>query len=205
MTNRVDPALRAAACERMRAAAQAEGLPSADAELSFADRLRQLYEQSALPVREIARIAGIADRTLFSYVQRGGWKRRNWRQVRHDEARLVPPEGAGLGSAVEDARHTAQTYVAAKRHVEDVRAAAAIAAQERAAGAGAAAQERAARAKAVADARTRARLAAAVADALRILAQVERNGRPLSGRARRVHDRIFGALVGQFEYLVPPI
>jgi hypothetical protein len=204
MTNRVDPALRAAACERMRAAAQAEGLPSADAELSFGDRLRQLYEQSALPVHEIARIAGIAD-TLFSYMQRGGWKRRNWRQARPDEARPVPPEGTGLEAAVEDARHTAQTYIAAKRHVDDASAAAAIATLERAAGAETAAQERAARAKAVADARTRARLAAAVADALRILAQVERNGRPLSGRARRVHDRIFGALVGQFEYLVPPI
>ena len=201
MTNRIDPALRAAACEAMRAVAEAEGLPSADAELSFADRLRQLYEQSALPVREIARIAAIAERTLFSYVQRGGWKRRNWRQARHNAARRAPPEAAGLVSSAEDARHTAQAYIAARNLVDEASAAAAAAAQERAAKAGATALERAARAKAVADAQARARLAAAVTDGLRILAQVERNGRPLSKRARRVRERLFDTLVGQFERL----
>jgi hypothetical protein len=201
MTNRIDPALRAAACERMRTVAEAEGLPSADAELSFADRLRQLYEQSALPVREIARIAAIAERTLFSYVQRGGWKRRNWRQARYDAARPAPPEAAGRMSADEDAGHTAQAYVAARKLVDETSEAAAVAAQEREARAGAMAQERAARAKAVAGARTRARLAAAAADGLRIVAQIERNGRPLSTRARRVRDRLFDTLVGQFERL----
>jgi colicin import membrane protein len=201
MTNCIDPALRAAACEGMRAVAEAEGLCSADAELSFADRLRQLYEQSALPVREIARIAAIAERTLFSYVQRGGWKRRNWRQARHDAARPAPPEGAGLVSAVEDARHTAHAYVAARSLVDEASATAAAAARERAANAEAVAQQRAARAKAVADARARARLAAAVADGLRIVAQIERGGRPLSRRARRVRERLFAALVGQFEHL----
>jgi hypothetical protein len=201
MTNRVDPALRAAACERMRAVAEAEGLVSADAGLSFADRLRQLYEQSALPVREIARIAAIAERTLFSYVQRGGWKRRNWRQARLAAAHPAPPEGAGLVSGAEDARHTALVYVAARKLVDETSAAAIVAAQERAATAEAAAQQRAARAKAVADARARARLAAAVANGLRIVAQIERGGRPLSKPARRVRDRLFAALVGQFEYL----
>jgi colicin import membrane protein len=201
MTNRIDPALRAAACERLKAVAEAEELPTIDGEPSFAARLRQLYEQSALPVHEIARIAGIAQRTLFSYVQRGGWKRRNWRQARHDAARRAPPEGADLAAAAEEARHTAHAYVAARELVNEASAAAAAAARERAAHAEAVAQQRAARAKAVADARARARLAAAVADALRILAQVERSGRPLSKRGRRVRDRIFDTLVGQFEHL----
>jgi hypothetical protein len=201
MTNRIDPALRAAACERMRAVAEAEGLPSADAELSFADRLRQLYEQSALPVCEIARIAAIAERTLFSYVQRGGWKRRNWRQARYDAARTAPLEGAGLFSTAEDARHTARAYVAVRKLVDEASAAAVAATHERAANVQAAAQQRAARAKAVADARARARMAAAVADALRILAQVERRGPPKSPQARRVRDRMFDVLVGQFDHL----
>jgi hypothetical protein len=199
MTNRVDAALRAAACERMRAVAKAEGPLSADAELSFADRLRQLYEQSVLPVREIARIAGIVDRTLFSYVQRDGWKRRNWRQVRHQ----VRHDG--------DARDTAEAYVAARRFVDVASAAAAVAAQERAArteavaqervarreAAAAAAQERAARKKAAADARVRAKIAKAAAEGIRVLAHAERDGRRLPKEAGSIYESLLNVLFSQ--------
>ncbi len=35
-----------------------------------------LYEDGAMPVAEIARLAGVAERTLYKYVARGGWRRR---------------------------------------------------------------------------------------------------------------------------------
>jgi AcrR family transcriptional regulator len=39
-------------------------------------QVRALYEGSAVPVREIARLAGVNERTLYRYVAKGGWRRR---------------------------------------------------------------------------------------------------------------------------------
>lgn len=39
-------------------------------------RSRALYEEGVVPVREIARLAGVSERTFYKYVQRGGWRRR---------------------------------------------------------------------------------------------------------------------------------
>jgi hypothetical protein len=39
-------------------------------------RLRALYEDGVVPVREIARIAGVAERTLYKYIEKGAWRRR---------------------------------------------------------------------------------------------------------------------------------
>lgn len=39
-------------------------------------RVRALYEDSAVPVREIARIAGVTERTIYKYVIKQDWKRR---------------------------------------------------------------------------------------------------------------------------------
>jgi hypothetical protein len=39
-------------------------------------RVRALYENSAVPVREIAAVAGVSERTLYKYAQKGGWKAR---------------------------------------------------------------------------------------------------------------------------------
>jgi hypothetical protein len=39
-------------------------------------QVRALYEDSIVPVSEIARRAGIHERTLYKYVTRGGWRRR---------------------------------------------------------------------------------------------------------------------------------
>lgn len=44
---------------------------------SLTDEARDLYENSIVPVREIARLAGVTERTLYKYVERGNWKRRN--------------------------------------------------------------------------------------------------------------------------------
>jgi AcrR family transcriptional regulator len=40
------------------------------------ERVRTLYEESVVPVREIARIAGVTERTIYRYVHKGEWRRR---------------------------------------------------------------------------------------------------------------------------------
>jgi helix-turn-helix resolvase-like protein len=39
-------------------------------------QVRALYEAGVVPVAEIARLAGVAERTLYRYVEKGGWRRR---------------------------------------------------------------------------------------------------------------------------------
>ncbi|MCK9917773.1 hypothetical protein MXD81_52405 [Microbacteriaceae bacterium K1510] len=39
-------------------------------------RIRALYEDTSVPVREIAAIAGVTERTLYRYVEKQNWKRR---------------------------------------------------------------------------------------------------------------------------------
>ena len=46
-------------------------------ETPLIEQIRELYENWVLPVAEIARLAGVAERTLYKYVQRGGWRRRH--------------------------------------------------------------------------------------------------------------------------------
>ena len=48
-------------------------------------QVRALYEDTVVPVREIARLAGVTERTLYKYVQRGGWRRRH-RCLARDQA-----------------------------------------------------------------------------------------------------------------------
>jgi hypothetical protein len=57
-------------------------------------RARALYEGSAVPVREIARLAGVSERTLYKYVDRYGWKRR-YRVVVCGEAAVQANRGRG--------------------------------------------------------------------------------------------------------------
>ena len=67
-------------------------------------QVRALYEQSAVPVREIARRAGVTERTLYKYAQKHGWRPRY--QWRDDHACMLgrgwraaedfaPAQGAG--------------------------------------------------------------------------------------------------------------
>ena len=69
-------------------------------------RARALYEDSCVPIPEIARLAGVHERTLYKYARKRGWRRRNVRSVReksgaiHEPGRKVatginPPRGAG--------------------------------------------------------------------------------------------------------------
>jgi hypothetical protein len=49
---------------------------AASAESDLTARVRALYETSAVPVREIAAVAGVSERTIYKYAQKGGWKAR---------------------------------------------------------------------------------------------------------------------------------
>ncbi len=65
---------------------------AAQAEPTLMQRIRALYEDSAVPVREIAAIAGVTERTLYKYVEKHDWKRR-YRCVARDEAVAVANRG----------------------------------------------------------------------------------------------------------------
>ena len=40
------------------------------------ERARALYEDSAVPVREIARLTGVTERTIYKYAAKHAWKPR---------------------------------------------------------------------------------------------------------------------------------
>ena len=71
---------------REQAAASGEGVRS------LTDRVRALYEDSVVPVREIAALAGVTERTLYKYVAKGGWRRR---YARRGEAAAAANRGRG--------------------------------------------------------------------------------------------------------------
>jgi hypothetical protein len=50
--------------------------PSGPQPTELTQQVRALYEDSIVPVREIARRVGIHERTLYKYVTKGGWRRR---------------------------------------------------------------------------------------------------------------------------------
>ena len=56
--------------EREKSKSAGEGENASE---SLTARVRALYENSVVPVREIARLAGVSERTLYKYVRRGGW------------------------------------------------------------------------------------------------------------------------------------
>ena len=71
---------------------------------NLTEKVRALYEDSAVPVAEIAATAGVTERTLYKYARKGGWKpryawidrggvnrRRGWRA----KDGFAPVKGAG--------------------------------------------------------------------------------------------------------------
>ena len=57
-------------------------------------RVRALYETSAVPVREIAALAGVTERTIYKYAAKQRWKKRYGKRA--DVAQeLAPVRGAG--------------------------------------------------------------------------------------------------------------
>jgi hypothetical protein len=65
---------------------------------SITARARALYEDSAVPVREIAQIAGVTERTIYKYAAKHAWKPRyRWSPDRgwRARAKFAPAKGAG--------------------------------------------------------------------------------------------------------------
>jgi hypothetical protein len=68
---------------------------------SLLQRTRYLYEQTVVPVREIARLLGVSERTLYKYVRRYDWARRHVCLERDEAVRagnrgrtLMPRQGS---------------------------------------------------------------------------------------------------------------
>ncbi len=59
-----------------QAAARGEAAPPATRETKLTTRARRLYENTAVPVAEIARLCGVTERTIYKYARKGGWKPR---------------------------------------------------------------------------------------------------------------------------------
>jgi hypothetical protein len=55
-------------------------------------RIRALYEETSVPVREIASVAGVTERTIYKYVERHGWKKR-YRVTPRNEAAAAAHRG----------------------------------------------------------------------------------------------------------------
>lgn len=63
---------------------------------SLMARVQSLYEDSAVPVREIARLCGVTERTIYKYAARGGWRGRYAvKPVKGAGGRFVPRGEAG--------------------------------------------------------------------------------------------------------------
>ena len=72
-------------------AAQAPSVPPQEnsTALNLTEKARALYEDSAVPVREIARLAGVTERTIYKYARKQHWK------PRYARAEFAPVKGAG--------------------------------------------------------------------------------------------------------------
>jgi len=82
-------ALRASADCKPAEAREASGGGSrgrAEGEQNLTKKVRALYENSAVPVREIASVAGVTERTIYKYAAKLAWKRRH---------HVAPARGAG--------------------------------------------------------------------------------------------------------------
>ena len=255
MIDRREPSLRAAARERFRALAEAQGLygsapeprreagapepppdtplpdpppqepapgraqarpgwgrepteqvarEPAEQDTPLTDRVRDLYENSVVPVREIARLAGVTERTIYKYAERGGWKQRVKRFARGAGGRFIPAEDAGKPHACglkaldpEGARQASAQCERAGRLAEEAAAAAAAAAQARAA----AAKARAIRVAAAKATRARLRTFTALKRALANLRRLEEKGFAAESDANRVTVRLVHALLDQIDRL----
>jgi hypothetical protein len=64
-------------------------------ETSLTAQVRALYEDSAVPVREIANVTGVSERTIYKYAAKQRWKRRYARAPDLSSEDLAPARGAG--------------------------------------------------------------------------------------------------------------
>ena len=178
---------------------------------SLTERVRVLYEELVVPVREIARLAGVTERTIYKYARKQRWTPRVTRLSRDGTAAGLPARGAGARFIPRDqadkpmVRGLKATDPAGAEHA----AAACVRAGELSDAAMAQveadAQWRAARSQALREGaayeRTLDLLTGAFVDLLRFDA-----GRPKSMDRRGAHlyALIANAILCQFDQLAPP-
>ncbi len=74
---------------------------AARAEPDLNARARELYENSAVPVHDIARLCGVTERTIYKYAAKGAWKKRYRQAASHARGKrtsapgCAPAKGAG--------------------------------------------------------------------------------------------------------------
>lgn len=94
-------------------------------------RVRALYEDSATPVRDIARLCGVTERTIYKYAAKGAWQPRyRWRTDGTRPAAFAPVKGAGGRFIRRDDRDT--PFASGLKATDPAAAARAVAACEKA-------------------------------------------------------------------------
>ena len=121
-TSRRDHSLRADARARYRQAALEAALAGPPpVGPSLTEAARRLYEDAIVPVREIALICGVSERTIYKYAHKGLWRRRGPSATKGAGGRFISHTQAGepvarglkatdpkaVASAVEASRHAA--------------------------------------------------------------------------------------------------
>ncbi len=154
--------------------------PHADARRALNDAIRTLYEDTLVPVREIARLAGITERNVYGLVRRLGCRPR-MRLAPGGGRRIVPfqqPTNAPL-----DAESMQQLIQSCERAVQQ--------ASDLAADSRASRERRSEARRAVRESQTQARILSSLVHALRDLTVVDgergraRVARPETSRKRR--------------------
>src|SRR5688572_10644143 len=110
-------------------------LTHADARRAQNDAIRTLYEDTLVPVREIARVAGVTERNIYALVRRLGCRPRV-RLASGGGRRIVPLASSGempSGLDAESVNRALQRCMEAVSHAERLTDAARAAKEERAA------------------------------------------------------------------------
>jgi hypothetical protein len=186
MTSRRERSPRARARENYLAAPEAKILHAPEPPVNELEPfVRDLYENSVLPVHEIARIVGVTERTIYKRAKKGGWKPRVVRLGRGAGGRYATraDEGAavrGLMALDPDGAARAAGRCVAAGLLSKIAAAAAVQA----------AQDRADRARAEKESDQRARSFGLLLDTLREVVRLRARASPrlalLAGRIGKV-------------------
>ncbi len=167
------------------------------AEPSLTAKARALYEDSAVPVAEIARLCGVTERTIYKYAARENWKPRyRWTADGGRPAAFAPAKGAG-GRFIRRA-DKGKPFATGLKATDPAARGRALAACGRAKR-----LSRAAQARAKKDAR-HAALLRALADNARCLAalRVHRQGYVTGRQPSALQLRVEGLLIGNVEWSV---
>ena len=70
-----------------RGGGETSAVPAGGEITALTARVRALYEETAVPVREIARLAGVTEHTIYVRARKGGWKKRYRWGPRNDFAK----------------------------------------------------------------------------------------------------------------------